>query len=133
MARSGARGPDVSPSAVRLTAAAIVCVPLLGYPLVVLADGARFPSPDDCVHVASAGESADLDLVFGRRDTPGRAERLLVRVRHTGYVDAEIRPDGCGRWKVLYDGIESYGQGASSAAQARGAGLEAWLEVAPPG
>jgi hypothetical protein len=34
---------------------------------------------------------------------------------------------------VLYEGIEFYDQGASSAAQARAAGLEAWLEVEPPG
>jgi hypothetical protein len=34
---------------------------------------------------------------------------------------------------VLYDGIESYEQGASSAEQAHGAGLEARLELEPPG
>ena len=54
-------------------------------------------------------------------------------MRGVGYVDAEVRGDGCTRWKVLYDGIESYAQGASSVAEARGAGLEAWLEVEPPG
>jgi hypothetical protein len=70
--------------------------------------------------------------VFGRRSTPDAAEQLLARVRGVGYVDAEVRPDGCGRWKVLYDGIESYAQGASSAAEAHGAGLEAWLELQPP-
>ena len=120
-------------SAVRLAAAAIVTVPLVGYPVAVLADGARFPSPADCVHVAARGAGGNLDLVFGRRDTPRQAERLLARVRGVGYVDAEVRPDGCGRWKVLYDGIESYPQGASSAAEARRAGLPARLEVAPPG
>ena len=52
-------------------------------------------------------------------------------MRGVGYVDAVVRGDGCMRWKVLYDGIESYAQGASSLAQARGAGLEAWLEVEP--
>ena len=119
-------------SAARLVAAAIVAVPLLAYPLVVAADGARFPSRDDCIRIADEGETAELDLVFGRRDTTVQADELLERVRGVGYVDAEIRGDGCGRWKVLYDGIESYAQGASSAAQARGAGLEAWLEVAPP-
>jgi hypothetical protein len=54
-------------------------------------------------------------------------------VRGVGYVDAELRRDGCGRWEVLYDGIESYEQGASSRAEARGAGLEAELEIEPPG
>ena len=117
----------------RLLAAVIVAVPLVGYPLVVLADGARFPSSDDCVRLASEGETAELDLVFGRRDTHAEAGALLERVVGVGYVDAEVRADGCGRWKVLYDGITSYEQGASSAAQAREAGLEAWLEIEPPG
>ena len=118
----------------RRAAAAIVAVPLIGYPLVVLAaDGVRFPSAEDCVHKAAQGETAELDLVFGRRDTPAEAAGLLERVRGVGYVGAETRADGCGRWKVVYDGIDSYAQGSSSAAEARGAGLEAWLEVAPPG
>ena len=120
-------------STARVVAVAIVAVPLIGYPLVVGADGARFPSPHDCVRIASPGETAELDLVFGRRDTPAEAERLLERVQAVGYVDAEVRGDGCGRWKVLYDGIESYAQGASSAAEAHGAGLEAQLEIQPPG
>lgn len=118
----------------RLAAVAIVAVPLIGYPLVVIAaEGARFPSRDDCVHRAAPGDPGELDLVFGRRDTPGEAKLLLDRVRGVGYVDAEMREDGCGRWKVLYDGITSWPQGASSAAEARRAGLEAWLEIQPPG
>lgn len=120
-------------SAARLLAAAIVVVPLLGYPAVVAVDGARFPTRDDCVHVADPDETGELDLVFGRRDTPAEAEALLATVRGVGYVDAESAPDGCGRWKVLYDGIQSWEQGASSAEQARGAGLEAELELEPPG
>ncbi len=97
------------------------------------ADGARFPSRDDCVQVAAEGATAELDLVFGRRDTRAEADELLEQVRGVGYVDAEVRGDGCARWKVLYDGIESYAQGASRVAEARGAGLEAWLEIEPPG
>jgi hypothetical protein len=120
-------------SAARLVAATIVAVPLIAYPLVVGADGARFPSAEDCVRVASRGEPGDLDLVFGRRDTPAEAALLLKRVQAVGYVDAVMRGDGCGRWKVLYDGITSWPQGESSAAEARGAGLEAWLEIQPPG
>ncbi len=118
-------------SGARIAAAAIVAVPLIGYPLVVAADGARFPSSEDCVHKASPDEPGELDLVFGRRDTTAEAELLLERVQGVGYVDAEISGDGCGRWKVLYDGITSYEQGSSSVAEARGAGLEAWLEVEP--
>ena len=123
----------MSRASARLLAAAIVALPLVAYPVAVGADGVRFPSRDDCVRVAGTGETAELDLVFGRRPTVAEAERLLARVRGVGYVDAEVRPDGCGRWKVLYDGIDAYAQGASSAAEARAAGLEAQLEVAPPG
>ena len=120
-------------STARLVAAAIVAVPLVGYPAVVLAGGARFPSAADCVHVASPGESGDLDLVFGRRDTVAEAQQLLAQVQGVGYRDAVVQPDGCLRWKVVYTGIESYEQGASSAAEARGAGLSPQIEVAPPG
>ena len=123
----------MSPQRLRLAAAAIVVVPLVGYPLLVAADGARFPSPDDCVHVAPRGSTEALDLVFGRRDTRAEADELLDRVRGVGYVDAVVVGDGCMRWKVLYDGIERYEQGLESRAEARGAGLDAELELEPPG
>ncbi len=77
------------------------------------------------------GDEGELDLVFGRRDTPAEAEELLARVVAVGYVDAEVVGDGCGRWKVLYDGITAYEQGLESRAEARGAGLEAELELEP--
>jgi hypothetical protein len=124
----------VTASRISIAAVAIVAVPLLAYPIVVGADGARFPSRDDCVQVAAPESTGPLDLVFGRRDTPGEAAGLLAQVRGVGYVDAEIgAPDGCGRWKVLYDGIESYEQGLESLAEARRAGLDAELEIEPPG
>jgi len=115
----------------RRLAAAVIAVPLLAYPVAVGADGVRMPSVADCVRKAPPGATGNLDLVFGRRDTPAEAAELLARVRGVGYADAEMRLDGCGRFEVLYDGIESYAQGASSAAEARGAGLEAWLELGP--
>lgn len=120
-------------STTRLVAVAIVAVPLVVYPAVALRNGAHFPSPEDCVHVAKPGESGDLDLVFGRRDTVAEADVLLEQVRSVGYRDAQVQPDGCLRWKVVYTGIESYEQGASSAAEARGAGLTPQIELAPPG
>lgn len=119
----------MTPRGFRLLAAAVVLVPLVGYPAVVLADGARFPSAADCVDVAEPGEEGELDLVFGRRATPAEAESLLEQVQAVGYVDAEVRRDGCGRWVVLYDGIQAYGQGLESRAEARGAGLAAELEL----
>jgi hypothetical protein len=118
-------------STTRLLAVAIVAVPLVVYPAVALRNGAHFPSPEDCVHVAKPGESGDLDLVFGRRDTVAEADVLLEQVRSVGYRDAQVQPDGCLRWKVVYTGIESYEQGASSAAEARGAGLTPQIEIAP--
>ena len=118
---------------VRLVAGAIVVVPLVSYPLLVGADGAPFPSREDCVRVAPQGSTEPLDLVFGHLDTPGEAGALLEQVRGVGYVDAEMGLDGCARWKVWYDGIESYEQGAESRTEARGAGLEAELELEPPG
>ena len=120
-------------STTRLVAVAVVAVPLLAYPAFALRHGAHFPSPSDCVHIAKPGESGDLDLVFGRRDTPAEAERLLAQVQGVGYRDAAVQEDGCLRWKVVYTGIESYAQGASSAAEARGAGLQPQIEIAPPG
>ena len=65
-------------------AAAIVAVPLLAYPVVVAADGVRFPSAADCVRMRLPGETAALDLVFGSRDTAAEAERLLERVGASG-------------------------------------------------
>ena len=123
----------MTPRDARRLAAAIVVIPLVAYPAAVLADGAPFPSPADCVRSAPVGSTEELDLVFGRRDTPAAANALLRRVRHVGYVDALVRRDACGRWAVVYDRIEDYAQGASSAGEARAAGLDARLEVAPPG
>lgn len=123
----------MTPARLRIAAVLVAVLPLLVYPALVLADGARLPSREDCVRVAPAGSTEALDLVFGRRDTPQEAEELLQQVAGVGYVDAVVRGDGCGRWKVLYDGIESYSQGASSAEQARDAGLEAEIEIDPDG
>jgi hypothetical protein len=113
-------------------ATAIMVVPLVAYPLVVGADGVRFPSVDDCVKIAGPSDPGELDLVFGRRDTTAEADALLERVRGVGYVDAVVVRDGCGRLEVLYDGITSYPQGIESRDEARGAGLEAEVELEPP-
>jgi len=123
----------VTPRRALLAGGGVVAVALLGYPALVLSDGAPFPSVADCVDVAAPDEEGELDLVFGRRSSPIEAEVLLERVRGVGYVDAELRRDGCGRWQVLYGGIESYRQGLESRAEARAAGLEAELELEPPG
>ena len=69
--------------------------------------------------------------MFGRRDTRDEAEALLERVVARRVRRRGGRGDGCGRWKVLYDGITAYDQGLESRAEARGAGLEAELELEP--
>ena len=123
----------MSTTRVRVFAGLIVAIPLVLYPAVILAGGSpRFPSADDCVRVAPVGTTERVDLVFGRRDSAAAANVLLRQVQHVGYVDAVVELDACGRWKVLYNRIENYQQGASSAAEARGAGLDAQLELAPP-
>ena len=76
----------------RLAASLVVAVPLLLYPALVLADGASFPKRADCVRIAPAGSTEELDLVFGRRNTPTEAEELRAAVAAVGYVDAEVRP-----------------------------------------
>jgi len=53
----------------------------------------------------------------------GRLDTSVVRPR-LRYVP------GVGGRPII--GITSYAQGASSVAEARGAGLEAWLEIQPP-
>ena len=119
---------------VRLAAAAIVVVPLVGYPAMVLVDGGpRFPSAEDCVHLAAPGES---ERPRPRVRPPGHAGRRRSSCSPKSSTSATSTPrceeDGCLRWKVLYKGITSYAQGASSAAEARRAGLDARLEIQPP-
>lgn len=116
----------------RLAVAAIVAVPLLGYPLVVVArDGLAFPTREECARLAHSDADGELELVFGRFDSPVAATEHRDRVVATGFVGTEVSPDGCGRWKVSNDGIDSFAQGEGTAAEARAAGFEAWLEVDP--
>ena len=87
-------------------AAAIVLVPLLGYPLVTLAGGSpRFPSRAECIH--SAVEGASVDVVFGRFDDPRTADDERDRVVGAGFTGTEAVPDGCGRWKVVLESVPS--------------------------
>ncbi len=114
-------------------ALAVAVIPLLLYPMVVLAvDGTpSFPTTAECAHPAEQGETAKLELVWGRFDTYPEAEAYLAKVVGTGFVGAEIRGDGCGRVLVAYDGITDYANGASVVEEARKAGFDPHLEVAP--
>lgn len=87
-------------------AVAIVLVPLLGYPLVTLAGGSpRFPSRQECVR--SPVEGQPVDVVFGRFDDPELAAETRDRVVADGFIGTEALPDGCGRWRVVLEGVPS--------------------------
>ena len=110
-------------------AAAVALVPLLAYPLLALAEGApRFPSRDECVVVAT-GDAPDLDVVYGRFDDLVTAESGLADLTRVGFVGAELALDDCGRWKVFYEGIETFAQGQALAEQVREAGFDARVEA----
>ena len=110
-------------------AAAIVVAVLLGYPLVTLAgDAPRFPTRGECARPTTADDPS-LEVVYGRFDDRVAAETLLAEVTEVGFIGAELELDGCGRWKVSYDSIESSAQGEALAEQVRNAGLDARVEL----
>jgi hypothetical protein len=117
-----------------LAVVGLVLVPLLVYPLAVLARGGpTFPSGGGgCERAASPGDTAELELVYGRFETSAAATELRDDVVRVGFVGTEVRRDACGEWKVVYDGIDDYATGASVVAEARRVGLDPRLELAPP-
>jgi hypothetical protein len=111
----------------RLTPLALVLVAVVAYPLAVVAGGGpRFPSPAECVHPARA--DGDLEVVFGRFDSPTEAATLLSRVLAVGFKGSQIEPDGCGRFKVAVHGIPTLKVGDEVMAEARSVDLRPTLE-----
>ena len=107
---------------------AIVLVPLLGYPLVTLAGGSpRFPSRDECVR--SPVEGQPVDVVFGRFDDPEVAAETSDRVVAVGFIGTEALPDGCGRWKVVLEGVPSLETAREIQAEAATVDLRPTLEL----
>lgn len=87
-------------------ALAIVAVPLAGYVLVSVSDGApRFPTRDECVRVPVEGQA--VDVVFGRFDDIPSADELQHQVVSVGFAGVEVEADGCGRWKVVLANVPS--------------------------
>ncbi len=87
-------------------AAAIVLVPLIGYPLATLAGGSpRFPTRDECAR--SAIEGKPVDVVFGHFDDPETAGTTRDQVVAVGFKGTDVLPDGCGRWKVVLENVPS--------------------------
>ena len=116
-----------------LATAAVAFVPLLGYPLVVLASGApSFPGGrGECARVATGDEAGEIELVSAHLDSIPDAEVLRDRLVAQGFSNMQVKSDGCGWWKVTNDGIDSYAQGQSAAEEVRRAGFDARLELDP--
>jgi 4-amino-4-deoxy-L-arabinose transferase-like glycosyltransferase len=100
------------------------------YPLAVLAANGlpRFPDRDECVDVLAV-PSEPFELVYDRRDSLLAARSVHERLVGAGFVDAEIRGDGCGRWKVVNDGVETLEQAEGHVADARRVGFSPRLEA----
>lgn len=116
-----------------LVAALVAAVPLVVYPLVVVASGEpRFPGGrGECARVATADGEGELELVFGHLSSIPAAQALEARLAAEGFQNVQVKADGCGYWKVTNDGIDTYAQGESAAAEARRAGFPAQVELDP--
>jgi hypothetical protein len=116
-----------------LVTAAVVLVPLLGYPLVVLASGSSsFPGGrGECARAATGDGAGEIELVSAHLDSIPDAEGLRDRLVALGFSNMQVKADGCGWWKVTNDGIDSYAQGQSAAEEVRRAGFDARLELHP--
>lgn len=116
-----------------LVAAAVVALPLLVYPVVVLASGEPdFPGHrGECARAAGSGAQGELELVFGHLASIAAADALRERLAAEGFANVQVKADGCGFWKVTNDGIDSFAQGRSAADEARAAGFPARVEIDP--
>lgn len=115
----------------RITVLAVVVAltPVVVYPLVAVAQGGpRFPSRDECARPATE-DVPNLEVVYGRLDSPVEAQELLDRVLEIGFSGTDLELDGCGRWKVSYDAIETLAQGEGLVVQARAAGFDPRVEL----
>jgi hypothetical protein len=123
-------GRELSERGIRRLAAAIVVVPLIVFPLVAAAGGApELPSRDECARVARGDEQGEVEVVYARLDELAAAEELLAELTAIGFVGAGVELDGCGRWKVSYDAIESFAQGQALVEEVRRAGFDARVEI----
>ena len=77
----------------------------------------------------ATGDAEDLEVVYGRFEAPDDADALLAELERVGFTGAETDLDGCGRWKVSYDSIDSYDQGEALAEQVRETGFQAQVEA----
>jgi hypothetical protein len=110
--------------------ALIVAVPLLGYPLALVATGGlpRFPTRAAACAPAPVG-GQKVDVVFGRFDSLAPALPLRDRVLGFGFQGTEAVPDGCGRIVVRIHGVESIEVGKEIQAEAATVGFHPSLEL----
>ena len=110
----------------------IVVVPLLVYPLVSLTRGApRFPTRSECVHAPI--RERPVDVVWGRYDDPRDAAARKERIVGVGFLGTEALADGCGRWKVVLEGVPSIEVGREVVREAEAVDLHPTLELASDG
>lgn len=116
-----------------LVAALVVAVPLLAYPIVVVASGAPgFPgNRGECGRVATTDGQGELELVFGHLASIAAADELRAGLAGAGFENVHVKADGCGLWKVTSDGIDTFAQGRNAADKARRAGFHARMELDP--
>jgi len=114
----------------RLLAGVIVALPMLAYPVVVLADGrAQFPTRDECVRPVVDDEP--VQVVFARLASPDEAVTLRHRVVSAGFVGTQTAPDGCGRWVVVLGNVPDQEIGYEVIREAQSVDLHATLEDDP--
>lgn len=111
--------------------AGLILAAALVYPAAAAIGGVTLPSRAECIRPAGPDTEGELVLVYGRLDSPAAAAELRDSVVGIGFVGAEVLPDGCGRWIVAYDGVESYEAIQGTLAEARKAGFDARLELDP--
>ena len=115
---------------IRLAAAIVLVVPLLAYPLAVLASGRpTFPGDrGECAVAAHDGDEGRFEVVVAHLALIPDAEALRRRVLAAGVGDMKVEPDGCGWWKVTAYGIETYAAAQSLADAVHRAGFPARVE-----
>jgi hypothetical protein len=120
----------VSRRSIILSCSLIVAVPLLGYPLALVATGGlpRFPTHAAACAPAPVG-GQKVDVVFGRFDSLDEALPLRDQALGFGFQGTEAVPDGCGRVVVRLHGIESIEVGKEIQAEASTVDLHPRLEL----
>lgn len=109
----------------------IVLAAALAYPISTVAGGGpRFPSPAECVHPAT--RDGQLEVVFGRFDSPAKAMAFRDQVVGYGFTGTALWPDGCGRIKVALRGVTSLEVGRQVIQEAHSVGLQPRLEPTVP-